>query len=281
MNYFCLTNDPDHGVTDDYKKIFEELSKNSIYITTAIFCCLKNDNSALSAHCNSNETSSLEDKEYKNLMLKIRDEGHEIAFHGYSQSHDSRDEFQRGIDIYKDVFGEYPSIYIEHGGHKSKHPKEMVKNENLSNYGAVPSSKYFIKDIIRDCFNLVWTHDNLNDNIDSVMQLEDSFIEIEGITYFNRWRMRDFKKVIKSMNGSGQSFIGYTHFGYPGYRRRGRNIIKNLYMNRTSHHYAHERWLNEDHKVNIKKISESLIRHKAKSVTLSELFKISKKELFI
>jgi hypothetical protein len=65
LRYFVLTNDPDHGKTEDYKLILRELSKNNIFVTTAVFCTLKDDKSALAKHCHRGDTDTLDVKEYR------------------------------------------------------------------------------------------------------------------------------------------------------------------------------------------------------------------------
>ena len=154
MKYFSLTNDPDHGKTDDYRKVLRMLSRNGIFVTTAVFCKLKNDNSSLSRHCFKGDTNTLEDTEYRDLMIEAKELGHEIAYHGYSQVSDTRDEFKKGLEIFKNIFGEYPKVYFEHGGHTSFHPADKVKKENLSfsnlgDYGAIGITKQskFLKDL--------------------------------------------------------------------------------------------------------------------------------------
>jgi hypothetical protein len=92
-SYFVLTNDPDHGRAEDYRRILRKLAKHEIYVTTAVFCTLKDDGSPLTRHCYNGETHTLEDKGYRELIVEARDLGHEIAFHGYSQVSDTRDEF--------------------------------------------------------------------------------------------------------------------------------------------------------------------------------------------
>ena len=154
MSYFVLTNDPDHGLLDDYRRIFRELGDRRILVTTAVFCVLKDDGSALARHCRQHETHCLADDAYRDFMLELRDHGHEIAFHGYSQASDTRDEFQRGLDIFRRTFGEYPRIYIEHGGHPRSHPPELCKRENLQVEGASPDSPHFVKDWCATCSTL-------------------------------------------------------------------------------------------------------------------------------
>ena len=184
MSYFVLTNDPDHGLLDDYRRVFRELGNRRILVTTAVFCMLKDDGSALARHCRENETHCLADDAYRDFMLELRDQGHEIAFHGYSQVSDTRDEFRQGLDIYRRTFGAYPRIYIEHGGHPRSHPPGLCKRENLKVEGGSPGSPYFVKDLVRDIFDAVWTRDYLLDGVYEPLRVADIFPVEDGHPVF-------------------------------------------------------------------------------------------------
>jgi len=270
MRFFTLTNDPDHGKTEDYRKILKFLAENNIFVTTAVFCILKNDKSLLSKHCYTGETNTLADEEYKNLMLEAKDWGHEIAYHGYSQVSDTREEFQKGLEIFNNIFSEYPKVFFEHGGHKSFHHEDMIKKENLSMYGSDKSSIYYVRDIIKNTFDVVWTHDFLQDNVKTALSLQDIFVTVDGITYVKRWRMFHFNDIKGTVNNVNNSIVGYTHFGYKGYRRRF-NFIKN-YFDKNSYL---ERWLYK----NDLKITVGIIKNYMKdngidkSLTTSQLYK--------
>ncbi|MEZ8013994.1 MULTISPECIES: hypothetical protein [Vibrio] len=269
MKYFALTNDPDHGMTEPYDKIITELSKRDIFITTAVFSTIGQDDSKLSEHCNASETDSLENKEYRNLMLKARDLGHEIAFHGYSQVSDNRVEFQKGLDVYKNVFGDYPKVYFEHGGHKKSHPISMVKKENLSHLGREENSEYYVEDIVKDVFDVVWTHDHLRDDAEKPFSFENVFEVKEGITYLNRTRMYHFNKIKKGLSEENNIIVGYTHFGYEGYKSR-RNFIRNI----TDKDSFYERWIGRrDLKKVVGLLDRFIKENDIKPITVSNLFK--------
>lgn len=271
MNYFVLTNDPDHGLLDDYRKVFRELSKSGIFVTTAVFCTLKDDDSALSKHCFKNETHCLADESYRNFMLELRDQGHEIAFHGYSQVSDTRDEFQRGIELFKDTFKEYPRVYIEHGGHPKSHPLGLCKRENLCVEGSLENSEYFVKDVVRNVFDLVWTHDYLLDDVDHPLPIGDIFHAEDGVVYFRRWRMVQVQKLLTRVAGDEKAVVGYTHFGYRGYTRRF-NLIAN-FLNRDA---RLERWRGRHASRAVNLLTRLLQKYKLHSLTLSDLLQAAR-----
>jgi len=270
MKYFALTNDPDHGKVEDYRKILRALSDSEIFVTTAVFCKLKDDDSPLARHCYEGETNSLEDKEYRDLMLEARDWGHEIAFHGYSQVSDTREEFLEGLDIFSSVFGEYPKVYFEHGGHPMHHPSGMIKKENLSMYGSTEGSNYYVKDIVGSVFDVVWTHDYLMDHLKEPLNLKDIFTKKEEIVYVKRWRMCHFNNIVQKLDAQKNTIVGYTHFGYKGYRSS--NPIKR-YFDKAS---FLERWLsNKELNRSIEILDNFINTSRVRSVTLSELYRIA------
>ena len=237
---FIMTNDPDHGITKEYIPIFKELTNIGVKVSTAVFCKIEefdeypNEPKSLAKHCHKGETHSLENPAYKDLMLEIKDLGHEIAFHGYSQISNTREQFEMGLDIYKDVFGEYPFVYMEHGGNPKKHPVSMCKKETLDMYGKDKNSKYYIWDIIKEKIGCVWAHHQLIDDDNSFKKNHELFYEEDGVLMFRRYRMCKLESMIESNIGKFNKdniFIGYTHFGYSGYltwdSKSGKHFVSN------------------------------------------------------
>ena len=265
-HYFVLTNDPDHGLVDHYRNVLSELGKRDIFVTTAVFCTLKDDGSALSRHCFEDETHCLANAAYRDLMLELADLGHDIALHGYSQVSDTREEFQKGIDIFYRTFKRYPTIYIEHGGHPRTHPLDLCKKESLNVQGAIPDSPYFVKDIVRDVFDLVWTHDYLLDGVSRPLSVADVFHWDDGIRYFKRWRMLDVAKLVNHLSPHPHAIVGYTHFGYRGYEPR--SWIRALFAKDDA---PLERWSGRYLAKTASILDRTLREHGLESVTLTAL----------
>jgi len=268
MKYFVLTNDPDHGLYNHYAIVLRRLAKNNIFVTTSVFSTLKEDGSPLARHCYHGDTSSLENKKYCELMFRAMEMGHEIAYHGYSQVSDTRDEFMQGIEIFKKILGYYPKIYIEHGGHPEKHPIGMCKRECLALEGDLETSEYYIGDILRKEFDLVWTHNYLLDDLKRPLPLKDIFERNSGIHFFKRWRMYFFNQIKSEIDEINNTFVGYTHFGYQGYKSRY-NIIRNLWDKNA----YYERWCGRDLNRNLRLLTNFLIKNEIKPITLGKLFR--------
>lgn len=269
MRYFVLTNDPDHGLTGNYRQVLEALTRNRIKCTLAVHCSMRDDGSDLSKHCYKGETHTLEEPEYRKLMLWARTQGHEIAYHGYSQVSDTRAEFLHGLELFKEIFGDYPKVYVEHGGHPRSHPVGMCKRENLAVEGGDPASPYYIKDIVRDVFRAVWTHDYLLDDDRQPMSLDQTFVERDGIIYFKRSRMYHLPEVVRHLNDISNTIVGYTHFGYRGYQHRSR-LRQWLDVGA-----RYESWSDDEVPHTVDKLRKLLDRHNMISLTLYELLEES------
>jgi len=196
-------------------------------VTTATFCTLEKDNSHLSRHCRRGETDALDNPDYRDYMLEQKAKGHEIAFHGYSQISNKREQFIRGLEVYKDIFGEYPFTYIEHGGIPIHHSHGKCKKERLDWFGGKEDSEYYVKDIIRDKISCIWSKFELLDgpeewrgSDDNLTPKRDSdlFYKEDGILFFKRWRLYNLDRMTVALNSADDTtFIGYTHFGFDGH----------------------------------------------------------------
>jgi hypothetical protein len=58
--------------------------------------------------------STLEEPEYLDFVRDLKSKGFEIALHGVSAGNNLRDETIRGIDVFRNIFGEYPKINVFH-----------------------------------------------------------------------------------------------------------------------------------------------------------------------
>ena len=231
---FVLSNDPDHGLLENDEIAFNALNKIGIKLTHAVFCKLENDGSPLSRHCNIKETSSLSDSKYVDFLLRMRDKGNEIAFHGYSQISNTREKFCEGLEIYKSKFGDYPYTYIEHGGILGRHSEGMVKKESLSYMGSDPNSKYYIKDVVESKIKCLWERkgglfDEANPDW-KVKSKKDVVFFKDGLARIKRHRMANFDRCsyLQELADKEGVFMGYTHFGYRGLESRFNKSFLNI-----------------------------------------------------
>jgi len=160
-------------------------------------------------------------------MLEAHSNGHEIAYHGYSQVSNTREQFLHGLDVFAEMFGHPPKTFFKHGGHLGLHKESMCKKEDLAYLGCQPGP-YYVADIVEERFNCVWEFHRLFDmetgKPDSKIR-SDRDILYPRAKNFGFWRHRlghltwpdvDFPDKLAKSSGV---FMGYSHFGYDGWPR--------------------------------------------------------------
>tara|TARA_B100000787_G_C16188801_1_gene296210 strand:- start:109 stop:954 length:846 start_codon:yes stop_codon:yes gene_type:complete len=274
MKSFVLTSDCDHLLADEHLKLLRLFGENGIFVTTAVFGKLEIENSFLGRHCNKSETAGWDNKVLRKGLIEAQAMGHEIAFHGASQCSNTRASFIQGIEEFKQIFGEYPFTYIEHGPNPVTHKvfqEEDCKLEMLSNKGADIDSPYFVKDIIEEVFSACWTQEFLL-SVDEIPKEKTGWIVSKGnINYINRMRMLDFvrfQKLSKNLNNENDSFIGYTHFGYEGYFGPKRRVLLDMFRPFLPARF--EYWQGKHLEKNINEICSFLKHHNFQSKTVKE-----------
>ncbi|MDP4680889.1 MAG: hypothetical protein NWS46_11045 [Cyclobacteriaceae bacterium] len=213
MKKIILTNDSDHGSLKRYKIIYDALNQNGLTVSTSLFCTMEDDGSKLAHHCYKGETMQLDDREILAFVKDMISCGHEFSYHGYSQISNTRKKFLDGIKIFEDLLGFKPSVYIEHGGAYGFHDEGMVKKETLSYLGSNEKSEYFVKDIVENYFDIVWSQQYLIEGNNS--QTTKTFEKKGNIIFFNRVRNANILKYIDNL----EVLICYTHFNYDGYSK--------------------------------------------------------------
>jgi len=276
MKSFVITSDCDHLLAKEHLGILRTFAENGIFITTAVFARVDEENSWLGRHCNPSETHGWENAELRKGLLEAQSMGHEIAFHGTSQCSNTREEFIKGIEEYKTIFGDYPFTYIEHGPNPdiANHIDLEFKSELLANKGSDQNSPFFVKDIIQDTFGAYWSQKQLL-SLDQISLNSSSWSNtIEEINYVKRARMLDFphfKKEFSRITDRDLTYIGYTHFGYEGFFGKRREFILNAF--RPLFKSRFEFWKGMNLKRNVKELANFLNKNEIRSTTLKDLIK--------
>lgn len=215
-----LTNDADHSNLQRDKQVFAVLNEMGVKVTYAVFLTVERDGSFLGQHCRHGETESLANPKYRDFIERQRDLGHEIAYHGYSNISNTREQFEYGLLELRKLNHGQAVTYFEHGGNPRKHGVDKCKLETLAMQGAEIGSEYYVKDLLdfdRGLVQSVWSHHALIEET-RPYSLGDFFCWDDGILHFRRQRahklLTQSSALMKKENGH---FMGYTHFGYEGY----------------------------------------------------------------
>jgi hypothetical protein len=74
--------------------------------------------------------------------------GHEIGMHSPSDTSDTRKDLIRAFEYFRDVFGHYPKVYVEHASNSNK--------EAQANEGSNPASSYYNTDLLERYGAWIW-----------------------------------------------------------------------------------------------------------------------------
>jgi len=90
----------------------------------------------------------LEDEKEREFYNQLAARGHEIGMHTPSDTSDTRQDLIRAFEYFKQVFGYYPTVYVEHSWKTNK--------ETQANEGSNPKSIYYVTDLLNHYGSWVW-----------------------------------------------------------------------------------------------------------------------------
>ena len=90
----------------------------------------------------------LTDKNERDFYEQLATRGHEVGMHSPSDTSDTRKDLTRAFEYFKQVFGSYPKVYVEHSSTSNK--------EAQSNEGANPASIYYNTDLLNHYGPWIW-----------------------------------------------------------------------------------------------------------------------------
>ncbi|HUK40056.1 MAG TPA: hypothetical protein VLX11_03405 [Candidatus Acidoferrales bacterium] len=93
----------------------------------------------------------LADDTEREFYVELSRRGHEIGMHTPSETSSTRPEIVRGFEFFKQVFGSYPTVYVEHSG--------STKKDAQRSEGSTPESTYYNIDLLNSYGPWVWLDD--------------------------------------------------------------------------------------------------------------------------
>ncbi|MDX5584866.1 MAG: hypothetical protein QNK20_08015 [Aureibaculum sp.] len=245
-----ITDDPDYGWLEQKNIVYDFLDKLG-YKTTIPVWVLDNKHGTGQKGVNSGVGGiTTNDKKYLKHTKALQKKGFEIALHTVGPGNDLRDETILGYELFKERFGQYPKININHtsnneniywGGDRFSN-KIMSYIYNLktpSSLGHVEESKYFWGDVSKTKTKYIrgWATDNINTlsvNKSMPYHLEDKpyvnywFGCSDGFEYNKFINLISDENINKLLTERGTSII-YTHFGY-GFVDSGANSLSEEFI---------------------------------------------------
>lgn len=229
---FSIFDDTDVATLEYIKPIYDYLYEVGIATTKTTWSFDYDGNSHYSG------TDTLANSDYSDYLILLKSRGFEIGFHGATMESSNREKSIGGLEFYKEVFGEYPSIYAAHsqnkenlywGNKRLSSPigrfiyKTLMKNSVQEFEGDDSSSPYFWGDLASKHLNYVRSFTFSKTNLSS---LKTPIVYQSGSTpHVNNWfissdadNVEEFNHLLSSKNqdrleSQGGICIVSTHFG--------------------------------------------------------------------
>ena len=226
---FTVIDDTDGATVESLKPVYDYLYGHNILTTKTCWAYPSRDD-YYSGQC-------FEDREYLDFLIDIKNKGFEMAFHNAGSGGFKREETLAALDEFKEHFGEYPRLHINHGenieniywgAERFKWPISKIYGlgGNPSKYyGNDPKSEYFWGDFVKEHIKFVRNRTFTETN---TLKADPRLVykETGREKYSNYWfsasdgmRLKTFlwllkkEKIDKLVENSGCCIV-YTHFAY-------------------------------------------------------------------
>jgi hypothetical protein len=153
---FTVVDDTDLSTVDNTKPVYDLLAENGLITTKTIWPLEATGRAIMGGH-------TLQNEEYRDWVLAIRNAGFEVALHGVADSSSDRNRVIAGFEHFREVFGSDPSIHTTHYGQREgmywgtdripvflRPLYRAYRGSRVKRYGgADPGSPYFWGDLCR------------------------------------------------------------------------------------------------------------------------------------
>jgi hypothetical protein len=234
---FTIIDDTDDATVENIKPIYDLLHDLKLITTKTVWVYPSRDR--FSGQC-------LQDLDYLNFIVDLKNKGFEIALHGLGSGDFTRDEILSGLSFYKKVVGENPRIHTNHAqnshnlyhgnqaGSKALQKYATWRNPKDSYFGQDPNSKFFWGDWVKN--NIDFIRGKVFKEINTLkVNPRMPYIDHEKSKYSNYWfnssdgsDVNVFNELISEINVNrlekeGGLCIVYTHFASGFYKNQNIN----------------------------------------------------------
>ncbi len=225
---FTIIDDTDGATVRNVKPVYDYLFEKGIITTKT--CWVYPSRNVYTGEC-------LEDESYRNFLLDLSQKGFEIGFHNAGSGGFKRDETIAAFTKFKEIFGNYPGLHINHSNNieniywGSKRFSGLVKwiyrikRNEVQSLGDDENSEYFWGDICKE--NVKYIRNRTFSGINTLKEDHRLVYKETGKKkYSNYWfsssdgmRLDAFLKLLTKENIDRLEMekglcIVYTHFAY-------------------------------------------------------------------
>lgn len=227
---FTIVDDTDGATYENIKPVYDYLLKNNIFTTKTCWVYPPRDE-VYKGDCFENE-------DYLNYLKFLKSKGFEIAFHNAGSGGFKREETLRALELFKEHFGEYPNMHINHSNNteniywgKERFASNIVRSiysirqKQIKSLGTDPESDSFWGDFVKE--NIKYVRNRTFNGINTLK--EDPrlvYPESKKQKYANYWfsssdgmNVKAFSRLLtkdnidKLVKEKGCCIL-YTHFAY-------------------------------------------------------------------
>jgi hypothetical protein len=235
---FTIVDDTDRATVENVRPVYDFLLEKQFMITKTVWPL-----APLGDPIEGGE--SLEDQDYKEWVVGIKDRGAEIALHGISDESSTRERVQKGLSNFREIIGYDPRVHINHTGQAEcvywgedrfdgivkqlyRIARRRVLGKSSKFYGHVESSPYFWGDLCQSTVtfvrNMVFRDINTL-KMDPLMPYHDPrrpyvpyWFSSSLATNVNRFCNLLSEANQDRLMEEGGACIVYTHLGFGFYR---------------------------------------------------------------
>jgi hypothetical protein len=110
---FSIIDDTDMTTLERIKPVYEVIEKYGLRTTKTVWLYDSSDSSNPS-----NKGDSLQNADYRAFILDLQRKGFEIALHGVRGGNSRREDIARGLEDFKQILGQYPSMHVNHSANQ-------------------------------------------------------------------------------------------------------------------------------------------------------------------
>ncbi len=226
---FTIVDDTDGATVQNVKPVYDYLYQKGILTTKTCWAYPSKDTVYTG--------QSLQDADYRDFLLELKERGFELGFHNAASGGCFREETLAAFEDFRSTFGEYPHLHINHsnnneniywGAYRFSGPVRKIYGllrKSVRSYGHEKDSNYFWGDLCKAHVKYI-----RNRTFNGINTLREDhrlvYRETGKDAYSNYWfsssdgmRLRPFlniltKKNVDNLVRQRGCCILYTHFAY-------------------------------------------------------------------
>ncbi|MDA1354163.1 MAG: DUF2334 domain-containing protein, partial [bacterium] len=109
---FTVFDDTDEATLKTIKPVYDLLDELGMRTTKSVWPLPQKDHHVYSGG------TALDDPDYCSYMKELQAKGFEIGLHNVGTGNYTRKDIENGLSLFKDIFGDYPSIHVNHSANR-------------------------------------------------------------------------------------------------------------------------------------------------------------------